>query len=332
MNGRGTARQQLQRILFMLPRAGGNGIALSRLARSLGVSEDVVIGDLDEVAARAYYHRPGPADALEVFIEADRVRVRTTGDFRRPPRLDPREALALSLGIRVLAGDREGETREDLLNLAERLERDLGSVRVDEFRPAFSIEGDGESDSDELRGRLADALDGRHVVRFDYLKSGASAAETRTLAPYALIGSAGHWYALGHDWDRLDVRSFRVDRMLDLSVLPRTFAEPEGFDLDEYLYGRRVYRPQGEVTATIRYAPSISRWIVEQQGGEEDGDGSVTVERHVSDADWAIRHVLQYGGEAELIAPPGLREKVIAAAKAVARVHQMREARSPRAV
>jgi predicted DNA-binding transcriptional regulator YafY len=323
MSRQGTARDQLQRILFMLPAAGGEGADLARLAESLGVSEEVVVSDLDEVASRAYYHRAGPADALNVYIEADRVRVRTTGDFRRPPKLDPREALALTMGVRVLASERDPETRAGLLDLAERLERDLASVRVEDFRPSLSVEGDGEGEADEFRGRLSDAIDTRRVVVFEYLKANGATPETRTLEPYALVGSAGRWYAIGFDRDRLDVRAFRVDRILDLKQLETEFEEPTSFDLDVYLSGRRVYREDGGVSATIRYAPSISRWILERDGAEEEGDGSAVVEQHVGDTDWAIRHVLQYGGEAELVAPPGLRTKVIAAAKAVVRAHQM---------
>jgi predicted DNA-binding transcriptional regulator YafY len=317
----GTARDQLRRILYLLPAAGGDGADIDSLAETLGVSAAVVLSDLDEVAARAYYHRAGPADQLNVLIEPDRVRVRTTGDFRRPPKLDPREALALSMGIRVLAGDRDEETREGLVDLAERLETDLASVRVEDFHPSFAIEGETSGAADQLRGRLSDAVDARRVVTFGYLKSQADESESRVLEPYALVSSAGRWYAIGHDRDRQDLRAFRVDRMLDLTALEETFEVSDDFDVDVYLSSRQVYRASGGVTAVVRYAPSIARWILERGDAEEGEDGSATLERHVADPDWVIRHVLQYGGEAELVAPPGLREKVAAAARAVVEAH-----------
>ncbi|MFV1988834.1 MAG: helix-turn-helix transcriptional regulator [Gemmatimonadota bacterium] len=321
MSRHGTARDQLQRILYLLPAAGGEGAEIGQLADALGVSPEVVVSDLDEVAARAYYHAAGPADQFNVFIEPDRVRVQTTGDFRRPPRLDPRETVALSVGVRVLAGERDEETRRGLLDLAERLESDLGTVRIEEFRPDVAIQGDGEDSADELRGHLSDAVDGRRVVTFQYLKSQADEAETRRLEPYALVSSAGRWYTIGHDRDRDDLRAFRVDRMLGLTMLDEMFEAPEDFDVDLYLSGRQVYRAADGVTAVIRYRASIARWILERGDAEECEDGSATLERHVADPDWVIRHVLQYGGEAELVAPPGLREKVAAAARAVVKAH-----------
>lgn len=321
MSRPGTASDQLQRILFLLPAAGGDGAELGQLAGALGVDSEVVVGDLDEVAARAYYHPAGPADELNVFIETERVRVRTTGDFRRPSKLDPREALALSMGIRVLATERDAETRRGLLELAGRLESDLAAVPIEDFHPSYAVEGEGDGDADDLRGRLSDAVDGRRAVRFAYLKSRADAAETRTLEPYALVHGTGHWYAIGHDRDRDDLRAFRVDRMLDVTLLDETFDEPNDFDVDRYLSGRQVYHAEDAVTATIRYDASIARWIVERGAAEEGDDGSAVIEREVADLDWVVRHVLRYGGEAELVAPPGLRKRVASAAHAVASAH-----------
>ncbi|MDX1394765.1 MAG: WYL domain-containing protein [Gemmatimonadota bacterium] len=321
MASRGTASDRLQRILFLLPAAGGDGAAIGELADSFGVSSDVVLADLNEVAARAYYHSAGPADALNVYIEADRVRVRTTGDFRRPTKLDPREALALSLGVRVLAGDRDPETRAGLLDLAGRLENDLASVRVEDFEPAIGVEGEAGCASDELRGRLSDAVDGRRAIEFEYLKSNADEPETRRLEPYALVGSAGLWYVIGHDRDRVGIRAFRADRMLGLEILDEAFDEPADFDLDAYLSGTHVYRADDGVTATVCYAPSISRWILEGGDAEEGDDGEAILDRHVADPDWVIRHILRYGGEAELVTPPELRADVVAAARAVVEAH-----------
>jgi len=334
----GTARDQLQRILYLLPAAGGDGAEIGALAEALDVSIDVVVRDLLEVTAREYYHRAGTADQLIVLMDSDRVRVRTAGDFRRPTALGPREALALSMGIRVLAGERDEGSRVGLLELAGRLETDLASVRIDDFRPSFAIEGDGEGAADSIRGALSGAVDSRRVVTFRYLKPGgqgpaaggsagrsaagtAATPETRTLEPYALVGSMGHWYAIGFDRDREDLRVFRADRMLDLEARDETFDAPEDFDLDDYLAGGRVYLGPADVQATVRYAPSIARWILEREDGVEAPDGSVVVEHTVGDPRWAVRLVLQCGGEAELLGPSELRANVAVSARAILEAH-----------
>jgi predicted DNA-binding transcriptional regulator YafY len=365
---RGSARTRLERILYLLPAASGeDGVSLDELARTLDVKRDVLLADVEEVTARAYYHPAGGGDDLQVFLEADRLRVWTTGEFRRPPKLTPREALALGLGLRVLAGEAGGEKRASLLELARRLETDLASVPVEDFTPHFAIEelADGplppgrdppgsdaaepptpgldpadppatgsdpaelpatgsdpsEPLTAELRGLLAGAARDGRACGFRYLKADADEPDDRRLEPYALVGSTGRWYAIGRDPDRDDIRAFRLDRMLDVRVLDETYGPAEDFDLETYLSGGRVYRSRDPATARVRYAPLIARWILERGEGLEEPDGSAVVEQEVADPDWAVRHVLQYGGEAELLGPEDLRARVGAAARNVERVH-----------
>jgi predicted DNA-binding transcriptional regulator YafY len=63
---------------------------------------------------------------------------------------------------------------------------------------------------------------------------------------------------------------------------------------------------------TVRYSPRIARWVAEREGATLAEDGSLTLEHPVADESWAIRHVLQYGPDAELVGPRGLRESLAA--------------------
>jgi predicted DNA-binding transcriptional regulator YafY len=64
---------------------------------------------------------------------------------------------------------------------------------------------------------------------------------------------------------------------------------------------------------TVRYSARIARWIGEREGRAADGaDGSITVEHPIADPDWAVRHVLQYGPDAEVLAPAAMRARVAA--------------------
>src|SRR5690606_6363092 len=106
MAERETAVDRLARILAILPRAArAGGVGLSELARELGLTEEEVVRDLQDVCTREFYHPAGSGQDVQVTIEPDEVRVFTTREFRRPPRLSPREMLALGLGLRVLAAD-----------------------------------------------------------------------------------------------------------------------------------------------------------------------------------------------------------------------------------
>lgn len=126
-----TAESRLNRVLYLLPvccREGG--ATVDELAAGLGVDPAIVLEDIQEVTTRAFYHPAGSGDVLQVSLEGDRVRVWTTGDFRRPPRLSPRETLALGLGLRAVAAEASPERRNELLSLAARLEAALAAPDV----------------------------------------------------------------------------------------------------------------------------------------------------------------------------------------------------------
>jgi predicted DNA-binding transcriptional regulator YafY len=61
---------------------------------------------------------------------------------------------------------------------------------------------------------------------------------------------------------------------------------------------------------TVRYSPRIARWVAEREGLQLAEDGSLTMEHPVADESWAVRHVLQYGPDAEVLAPAAMRELV----------------------
>jgi predicted DNA-binding transcriptional regulator YafY len=61
----------------------------------------------------------------------------------------------------------------------------------------------------------------------------------------------------------------------------------------------------------VRYSAKIARWIAERERVPLDTDGSLTMEHPLADHDWAVRHVLQYGAEAEALEPQSLRDDIV---------------------
>jgi predicted DNA-binding transcriptional regulator YafY len=47
--------------------------------------------------------------------------------------------------------------------------------------------------------------------------------------------------------------------------------------------------------------------VAEREGVRPAEDGSLTLEHPVADESWAVRHVLQYGPDAEVLAPDSIR-------------------------
>jgi proteasome accessory factor C len=316
---RTTAGEQLERILYVVAAASGKaGRSLAELAEALGVEPSQVARDLEEVTARAYYHPAGSVDALQITNDGRRVQVWTTGQFRRPVRLSPLEALALGLGFRALAAGAAGSEarREELLAFARRLEGAVASSPPEELLRRFAVD-DGTPGDGSVRAVLRQAAAERRRCRITYLASGTTRPDERVVCPYLLAYANGAWYAIAHCTKREEVRLFRLDRIVAAEAVDGTFEVPDDFDPRDYIAGGRIYRAGEEVEAVVRYSPRIARWVRERGPVEELPDGSVAVRLRVADVHWLVRHVLQHGAEAEVIEPAELRLEVARAAERV---------------
>lgn len=314
MAERTTAQGQLDRILHILPLAGrSGGASYDELADALDVSRDQVVRDVDEVTTREYYHPAGSASDVRVGLVEDRVTVWTTGQFSRPVRLTLREAAALHLGLRLLATEREDSTLPKVLG---ELERQIAWAVPEDIEKQVVVTGDAGS-SDEVRALVVRAAKDRRCCRMTYLKPDAPEPEPRTLDPYVVAYAEGSWYVVGFCHDRQERRVFRIDRILKAEILDEEFEAPQDFDPNSYLSNGRAFRADDEVEVPVRYSPRVARWLIERGEGGVDGDGSVVVRHQVADPGWVVRHVLQYGPDAEVLEPAEVRELVRAGAERV---------------
>ena len=341
-----TASAQLERILFILPaaaRAGGAG--LDELAAALQTDAATVLRDIEHVTAREYYHPAGAVDKFSVMIDRNSVRVHAPQEFRRPVRLNAREALALGLGLRTLAADAEPMRRREIIELATRLEAELCAPDIEtvhdmrEVAPArarelstdiswhedamleTTVPDDVEFedyalafDDDGFRGVVVDAIELSRQCTIWYLKPGDVAPAYRTIAPYRLVHAEGKWYVAAFDTDREALRFFRMDRVLDAVLEDDPAPDLPTVELAAFLVNGAPYMAGDDIEVTVRYSPHVARWIAERTASYAEDDGSVVIRHRVADPRWIVRHVLQYGGEAVVDEPAAAREWVAAAA------------------
>jgi proteasome accessory factor C len=317
---RDSAGGQLDRILKILPFAArDDGASVSELAETLGVSPERVLRDVEQVVERAYYLPPEQANDTQILIEGNRVTVLARAcAFRRPPRLSSREALALGVGLRALALDAPPERRDRLFALAERLERELALRTASDTEPHIAL-AFGPPEHSAVHACLRDAARERRAVSIQYLKTGASSPELRTIHPYALVFAERWWYALAHCCTQDGVRRFRVDRVLAAEVLDQSFEVPADWDPHAHVQGGRAFVADEPMAVRVRYGARIARWIREREPGAESlSDGGIIVSHRVADARWIVAHVLQYGPDAEVLEPAEVREMVAAGVERIA--------------
>ncbi len=108
------------------------------------------------------------------------------------------------------------------------------------------------------------------------------------------------------------VRFFRLDRMEDVQPLEVRFQPSLSRRWTPSCGTADAFQSDEAEKLTIRYSPRIARWIAEREGKTLAADGSLTLEHQLADTDWAVRHVLQYGPDAEVIEPASVRQAVVA--------------------
>ena len=307
-----TAAATFRRLMTVLPRfAERDTHRLEDLAAECEVPVAQLSADLQALSNR--FDDPGGyVEGVAVLIDGEEVSVRTD-HFRRPMRLTVAELCALELGLALLEREHDGEEnaahpmallRARLAELITKLPQDAAYDGLRDGALAHPAQALAVP-------RLRDALRRRRVVELQYQKDHDDEAQPRVVRPYALRFSRGAWYLSG--WcERSDgMRLFRCDRIMSVTLTDREHVVPADFSADQLMVDGKVFQG-GEPTPelTVRYSAGIARWIAERDGGPVEADGSAVRTMPLADREWAIRHVLQYGPDAQIVSPAELRDEL----------------------
>jgi proteasome accessory factor C len=312
------AAAKLRRFLAIIPElADDQRHSMEDVAARLGIDRTTLVSDLREISER--YDDPGGfVDNVQIFLGEEQVEI-FADHFLRPMRLTVAELGALELGLSMLRSERTEEERAPIERARERLRTVLASL-PDDAPPMLDhrLASDGGSEAD--RRTLAEvrkAMKGGRKVRIRYRGSTDHESSDRVICPYASAFATGAWYLVAHCDRSQDVRVFRVDRIEAVEATDATYQVPDDFSLDDIVKPGRVFHGEAAEQVRIRYGPAVARWIAEREGRELDADGSLTVDYPLADPTWVVRHVLQYGADAEVVGPAGAREAVKSALEGI---------------
>jgi predicted DNA-binding transcriptional regulator YafY len=152
----------------------------------------------------------------------------------------------------------------------------------------------------------------------------------RRLAPYGLVLKAGTWYlvaAVG-----ASVRTYKVNQILDLRLLPEQFEWPEGFDLAEHwrahVVAFRGRLQQGDAVARIspaalsRLPHLMGRAVAEAAAaGEIQADGWTLATVPIESESHAAGAFLRLGADVEVLRPETLRARIAATVAGLAALY-----------
>ncbi|MFL5685137.1 MAG: helix-turn-helix transcriptional regulator [Chloroflexota bacterium] len=307
-------RDRLARMLRVVAVLRGHpeGIRPSEIARRTGVATRTVYRDL-----RALEEEVGVA----VWSEDGRWGV-VSDEFLPPLKLTLDEAMAVVLSARLMVryADKYDpdlaaafEKLEEVLPrpLAEHVERTLDVLAQHPRDPAFS----------ERVHRLTRAWAERRVVTLDYEPARyapEAAARRAVVRPYLIEPSlqTHALYLIGWDETRDALRTFKVERIRDVALTPRTFELPEGDGVESAL--RRAWDIIADQTATevvLRFSPAVAArvqeatWHPTQKVAVEE-DGSLSWRAVVAGTIEIRLWILSWGDDVEVLAPESLRNDV----------------------
>lgn len=306
--------------LVLLLQARGR-VTARELASALEVSVRTVYRDLEALSAAGVpvVAEPGPGGGCRLL-----------SDYRFPLRgLRPDEAEALLiLGVPDVLRDLGldgaiAAAHRQIRVTAARPDADPALVHLDMPRWFRSRE-----QVPQLLD-LATALRRRRQVRLCYPRAGGD-QEPRVLAPLGLVNKAGTWYLAavtrsGH------VAVFLVRHVTSVRILDEQASRPPGFDLpafwarwsQEFMASRPrlPVRIRASATALAAFPEVFGDAVTEAMDAARPPDSRGWRELTLSfEHEQAAAHRLAgFAGEVEVLAPPAVRDRLVATAREILR-------------
>lgn len=239
-----------------------------------------------------------------------------------PLLLDPDEAVAVAVCLRLAAGGTIAGVGESALRALSKLDqvmpsrlRSQVSAVHDATVTLTSPSPDSPVEPDVLMTLARASRDHEHVSA-SYVDIRGNATQRR-LEPYQLVTTGRRWYLLAYDRDRQDWRSLRLDRMSNVGALGTTFVPRDAPDAASYVR-RSISSSPYRYVARVRYQASeevvAQRFPPASVTIEPDGPDACIVTAGADDPERMVLYFATAGPDFEVLEPP----EVVRAVEAVA--------------
>ncbi len=189
------------------------------------------------------------------------------------------------------------------LNISDRLSN---FIHFEKRRPAGT---------ENLLG-LLHAIRNRVQIKFEYHKYWEDEISQRTAEPYALKEFKNRWYILAKDSSDSKIKSFALDRLLNLEITRLTFTFPNDFNVEEnYRYCFGIISPEEDMPQEIilSFHPFQGKYIKslplhETQKVIVDNEDELRIGLKLFLTHDFIMELLSFGSNMKVIQPTELKE------------------------
>jgi proteasome accessory factor C len=308
--GNSTSSERLGRLLNLVPYLLARpGVPIAQAAADLGASEAQLRDDLELlwVCGLPGY---GPGDLIDMAFDGDRVTITYDAGIDRPLRLNPDEATALVVALRMLAETPGIAQRDAILRALAKIENAAG-----EYADApVAVQSPNRSGDDDRLATVRAAVERGKALRITYYTATRDETSERVIDPMRVVVVTDRSYVEAWCRRAQAVRLFRVDRIDALTELDEAAAPPP--QAQPSLVDDQVFRPDPDLPVITIRVGRAARWVTEYypvDHVEKASPEEWLVTLRVSDLDWARRFVLGLGPGVDVIAPAELGDAVRAA-------------------
>lgn len=228
-------------------------LSILELLRSHGHLTGAALAEHLEVDVRTVRRYVTMLQDLGMPIETERGRYggyRLRPNYRLPPiAFSEDEVLALALGLlfaRRLGGAGTVRAAESAIAKMERVLPDGLREQVGMMNETLAMRvplpGMEVVSETVMTLSLATHRNQRVWLRYRAANQGES---HRKVDPYSLVHTLGMWYVVGHCHLRQALRTFRLDRIVEVDACDEVFAPPDHFDALEFVEDSIAHTPSG---------------------------------------------------------------------------------------
>ena len=320
---------RIERLLKLIQSLqSGRAQAVDDLVKLTGVSRRTIFRDLD-LLTRA---------GIPYTFDRANKRYSTERTTLLPPvSLTHADALALLMTTRFLRSGAQAPDAAAAESAALKIESMLPAALRDycvplvehtEIRPAPASDASAVAETIPL---LQSALARRKKVRIRYDSYYEGHVLDVTLHPYRLAFIHRGWYLIAFSELHDEVRTFKIERTLELKPLAEEYEIDPAFNLDEYFgHAWLMIRGDRRYHVVIRFREKVAgnvdeiAWHKTQRTTYQE-NGTLLFEVDVDGIDEIAWWVLGYGSQAQVLEPPELQKLVANHARQVCQYYNADE-------
>ncbi len=210
--------ERIKRLLAVLPWIESqNGPYLEEVAARFDYPQRELIEDLENVVFFVGVYPFTPDCLIEVSITEERVWVRYADWFRQPMKLSKKELTALRAAGEALI-DFGGSLTNEIEDELGPLERALTKLSVFEGGSENLLEIKLATPTKHLLD-VQNSIKYKTVLQIEYLAGSRNEISSRKIEPEKILANGGKWYVQAYCKSSSAVKTFRVDRIKDITTL-----------------------------------------------------------------------------------------------------------------